>query len=122
MSQGPETPPEQQTAPTPQPMPPLPPEQQAVYVQTRGNGMATTGFVTGLLGAIFSLIPFLFFVGFPLSVCGVVFSIIGLRRVKADPLRGGKGLAIAGLVLGIVGILLTILWVAAIGDALNDLE
>jgi Domain of unknown function (DUF4190) len=100
-------------------MPPMPPEQQqVVVVQSRGNGMATAGFVTGLLGAILSF----FFIGFPLAVIGVVLSIIGLRRVNADPMRGGRGLAIAGLVLGLVGILISILWLVAVGNALNDLE
>jgi hypothetical protein len=115
MTEIPETPPQQ---PASQPMPPLPPEQRTVVVQSRGNGMSVAGFVLGLLGALLGL----FLIGFPLAVLGVVFSIIGLRRANADPLRGGKGLAIAGLVLGIVGVLLTVLWVIAVADALSDLE
>lgn len=123
MSQGPEPPtqPQQPAQPAqPQPMPPMPPEQQPVYVQPRSNGMATAGFVTGLLGAILAITIVLFIVGFPLSIVGIVLSWIGLRRVSADPLRGGKGLAIAGLVLGIIGFLVSILWFIAVGNALNE--
>jgi hypothetical protein len=103
------------------PAPPPPP--QVVYVpQQRGNGMATAGFVCGLLGAIFGAIPFVFWIGLPLAVLGIVFSVIGLRRANREPDRGGRGLAIAGLVLGIVGLVIAILWVALFAALLEEGE
>jgi len=61
------------------------------------DGMAIAGFVTGILGICF---------GFSLlfAILGVVFSAISLKRIRRNPDLGGKGLATAGLVLGIVGV------------------
>lgn len=54
----------------------------------RTNGMAIAGFVCSLI------------VCWPL---GLVFSIIGMNQTKQDPSQGGRGLAIAGLVISIIG-------------------
>jgi Domain of unknown function (DUF4190) len=104
--------------------PPPPPPQQVVYAQgpQQGNGMATTGFVCGLLAAIFGVIPFVFYLSFPLGIIGIVFSYIGLRRANREPERGGRGLAIAGLVLGIIGLVLAVLWIAVIAAALEETD
>lgn len=61
----------------------------------QGNGMAVTSLVMGLLLCI----PFITGLG------GIIFGAIGIKKTK-DPRVGGKGLAIAGLVLGIFNILL----------------
>lgn len=57
------------------------------------NGMAIASLVCGLL--------------FCLPICGIlaiIFGIVGLAKTK-DPRVGGKGMSIAGLILGIFGIL-----------------
>ncbi len=59
----------------------------------QGNAMATASVVCGLLGCI----PFA-------SVLAIIFGIIGLRKSK-DPRVDRKGLAIAGIVLGSIGML-----------------
>lgn len=46
---------------------------------------------------VFGLIPFL---GVPLAIAAVVLGIIGLKRFKLNPTPGAKGHAITGLVLG----------------------
>ena len=63
------------------------------------DGFAITGFVTSLVG--------LFVFGYILGGIAVVFSAIGLARTikRKDELKG-KGLAISGLVIGIVDIVL----------------
>ena len=58
-----------------------------------GSGFAIAGFIASILGLFILPIVFL-----PL---GIVFSALGLKS-------GKKGLAIAGLVIGIVGVLLTL--------------
>jgi hypothetical protein len=58
-----------------------------------GSGFAITGFIASILGLFILPIVFL-----PL---GIIFSALGLKS-------GKKGLAIAGLVIGIVGVLLTL--------------
>ena len=87
-----------------------------------GNGSAVAGFVCGLIGLITSL--FLWFLVIPgiLDILGIVFGIRG-RRHAAQGARQG-GLATAGLVLGIVGLVLFSLWwlLAAIGAGIADRE
>lgn len=62
----------------------------------RTNGMAIAGFICS-------------FLCWPL---GLIFSILGMSQTSKDPSQGGRGLAIAGLVISIVSIVLTIiLWV-----------
>lgn len=98
---------------------PPPPPQQVIVQQGGSNGLGTAGFVCGLLATIFGLIPFLFFLSFVLGLLGIVFGAIGWRRVRREPHRGGKGLSIAGLILGLIGFVLAIVSIAAINAALE---
>ncbi|MCD2187786.1 hypothetical protein [Actinomycetospora soli] len=79
------------------------------------NGVATAGFVVALIGAVLALIPIIGIVSWVLSPVGLVLSIAGL--VAATRHGVGRGLAIAGAVLGAVGLLICLIWVAAIGSA-----
>ena len=72
----------------------------------RPQGMAIAGFVLGLTG--------LFFPGVLLSVLGLIFSVIALRRYRYAGNNLLKGLAIAGLVLSLVGIFFSLLAFAAV--------
>ncbi len=58
-----------------------------------GSGFAIAGFIASILGLFILPIVFL-----PL---GIIFSLLGLKSDK-------KGLAIAGLIIGLVGVLLTL--------------
>jgi len=52
--------------------------------------------------------------GVPGLICGVlvvVFSSIGRRAAHREPSRGREGLALAGLILGLVAIPLNIFWI-----------
>ena len=75
----------------------------------RGNGAAVAGFVCGLLGLITSVIP-LFILVFPgiLDILGIVFGMKG-RTAAAGGARQG-GLATAGFIMGIIGLLIWLLW------------
>lgn len=74
------------------------------------NGMAITGFVLSLLGCTWPL--------------GLVFSIIGMSQTGKDPSQGGRGLAIAGLVISIVWAVMTIVfwgyWATLLGLAATE--
>lgn len=78
--------------------PPPPSQYPAGYGNTggaqRGNGPAIASLVLGILGCV----PFI------TGLLAVFFGIIGLRKTR-DPYVGGKGLAIAGLILGILSLL-----------------
>lgn len=85
------------------------------------NGLATAGFVLGLLGLLASWIPVLNVVGMILGVIGAVLAAVGLAKVKTT--GAGKGLAISGLILGvlavIVAIIINVAFVSAVDDALK---
>jgi hypothetical protein len=81
---------------------------QPAPVPAKGsNGLATAGFVLGLLGLLSSWIPFLNVVGIMLGIIGVVLAAVGLAKSKK--VNAGKGLAIAGLVLGVLAVLIAVL-------------
>jgi hypothetical protein len=71
---------------------------------------ATSGYaVTALIMGILSVIPYLNLITFILAI---IFGSLGIKAVNREPHRlQGKGMAIAGLVLGIV---FGLLWVIVI--------
>lgn len=91
------------------PGPPGPPQQPVYVVQGQSNGMATAALVLGILGTVFGLIPFTFWLGIPLGILGIIFGFLGISRANR---MGGdrKGMAVAGLVLGIIGVVAGVLW------------
>ncbi|MEJ2885132.1 hypothetical protein [Actinomycetospora aeridis] len=83
------------------------------------NGIATGGFVVALVGAVLALVPFLGIVSWVISPVGLVLSIVGLTAASR---KGGvgRGLAIAGVVLGGVGLLICFLWAIGFAGAVNE--
>jgi hypothetical protein len=80
------------------------------------NSFGTTGLVCGILAWVF----FCCCGGFPINLISLVFSLIGLSQINRHPeLYEGRGQAIAGLVLSISSILLTLsylMWCLATGN------
>ena len=72
-----------------QPTPPIPPN--ATPPARRANGPAIASLVCGILGCI----PFL------TGLAAIILGIVGIRKTR-DPQVSGKGMAIAGLVLGLL--------------------
>ena len=71
-----------------------------------GNGFATAALVCGCVGVGLGLLVFLFFLAFPLGVVAVVFGFSGrCRALRGAPHRGQ---ATAGLVLGVIAIVLAV--------------
>lgn len=85
------------------------------------NGLGTAGFVVGLIGLLFSFIPVVGVVAWPLVILGIIFSAIGLNKAVKGRATN-KGLAIAGLTLSIIGLVICIVWAAALGNAVNDVN
>lgn len=65
------------------------------------NGMAIAALVCGILCIIGAWIPVVSYFTVVLAVLGIVFGVKGQKIAKE--LNSGKGLATAGLVLGIIG-------------------
>jgi hypothetical protein len=97
---------------------PNPPQQTAARPS---NGLGTAGFVVGLIGLLFSFIPLVGVVAWPLVILGIIFSAVGISKA-AKGRATNKGLAIAGLVVSIVGLVVCILWVAVWNKAVDDVQ
>lgn len=82
----------------------MPPGYGAGYPPQPGktNGMSIASLVLGLVG-----VPLCFL--FVPSLLAVIFGIVGLNQIKSDPNQRGRGMAIAGIVLGAVMLVLVVL-------------
>lgn len=110
--------------PIAQPVQPI--YQQPVYAQPvnaapipvkRSNGAATAGLVFGILTFVFCWVPFLnVFTTAVLGLLGLIFSIVGLTKKNV----GGKGKAIAGLILALLGTIGTILFYAYLAKSVSE--
>ena len=97
------------------PYSPAPPS----YQQPPRNGLGTAGFVLGLIGLIFSPIPFVGVIAWPLVIVGLILSLLGLAKARKGEATN-KGLAVAGIVLSAIGLVICIVWVAAFGKVVAD--
>lgn len=94
--------------------------QPQLVVQPR-NGVGTAGFVLGLVGFLFSFIPFVGVVAWPMVILGLVLSLVGFGRANKG-VATNKGLAIAGAVLSVLGLIVCVLWVAFFGTVANEVD
>jgi hypothetical protein len=78
-------------------VPPAAPAYQPAPVAQKTNVLAIVGFILA------------FFV----SVAGIIVSAIALGQIKKTG-EGGRGLAIAGVIIGIVGVIITIIYVVVV--------
>jgi Domain of unknown function (DUF4190) len=90
------------------------------YAPEQGNGQAVAALVLGIVSLVFF---WLFFLIFPV-ICGIlaiIFGRIGLNRVNRGETTRNKGMAIAGLVTGILGTIISAaLWIAVIVDCADE--
>lgn len=71
------------------------------------SGLAVAALVTGIIALVSSFVPLLNLLSFPFVVLAIIFGAIGVwQTVKGA--KSGKGLAIAGLALGVLGLLVTV--------------
>lgn len=79
------------------------PSQQPMNQAPQGgsNGLSVAALVCGIVAIIGAWIPVVCYFTFVLAILGIVFGVKGMKQSK---LTGtGHGLAVAGLVLGIIG-------------------
>ena len=93
--------------------PPATPGPISIEASPRNNSYAVAGLTLGILSLTFGLCCCY---GLPFSVPGIICSSIALSQIKRDPsTQLGKGMATAGLVLSIVGIVVGVLLLALVG-------
>ncbi|CAL9441481.1 DUF4190 domain-containing protein [Streptomyces sp. enrichment culture] len=93
--------------------------------QPARNGLGTAGLVLGILGVIFAIIPLLFWLGGILALLGLILGAVGMGRAKRGAATN-KGVAIAGTVLGLIGLILSIvigvMTAMAVDKAVDDIN
>lgn len=76
-------------------------ENVVVVQQQKSNGMATAGLVLAIVALPFTFIPLFGWVAWILTPLAIIFSSIGISKSAQN---GGRGKAIAGLIIGILDI------------------
>lgn len=77
------------------------------------NGFGTTALVLGITGVVFSFIPVIGMIAWPLTIVGLIFGVLGILRAgkgEAD----NRGMAITGTALSGVGLAICLLWTIAL--------
>lgn len=98
---------------------PIRTEPDIVHARVPANGVATAALVFGLIGVFFGLVPIGAFVAIVSAVFAVLLGIIGRRRARRLPV-GGAGRAMAGLVLGVIAIVLSVIGFYVITQGVFD--
>jgi hypothetical protein len=104
----------------PQPQPQY--GQQSYYpVAPPSNGIGTAGGVLGIIAIVLSFIPFIDFFAIVLGVLAIILGALGVQR--ANRMGGtGKGMAVTGVVLGIIATALSLLFIILVYSALFALH
>ena len=95
-------------APQAEAAPEAAPAAAPVAAKKKVNGLAVAGFVVSLVGLICA--------GLICGILSVVFSAVALKQIPAKN-QGGKGLAVAGLVIGIIDLATIVISWLACGSA-----
>jgi uncharacterized protein DUF4352/uncharacterized protein DUF4190 len=83
------------------------------------NGMGTSALVLGLIGAVSGLVPFMFWLAGILGLLALVFGLIGRGRVKRGE-ASNKGPATAGVILGLLSLILSVVGAVLLFKAAED--
>jgi len=84
------------------------------------NGLAVASLVCGIVGAVFGLIPWTFWLAWILGILAIVFGAIGRKKADREPAAGKRSSATAGLILGVVAIILGIIGLILVVSVLED--
>ncbi|MGX1883233.1 DUF4190 domain-containing protein [Streptomyces sp. NPDC055287] len=89
------------------------------------NGLGTAALILGIIGALSGLIPFFFWLAGILGIIALIMGLAGRGRAK----RGGatnKGVALAGAVLGLISLIMSVVGAVilfkAVDDAVDDIN
>ena len=89
------------------------------------NGLGTAALVLGILAILVAFVPLLGFSAYPLSLLGIVFGLVGLRKVSRGTAMN-RGVAVAGLITSVLGLVLvgvsTALYVGAINAGVQGFK
>ena len=78
-------------------------------IEKNSNGIGVAGFILALIGLFFGWIPV---IGWIIWILGLILSFIGV-------FKSPRGMAIAGLIISLIGFIITFLILGSIGIALG---
>lgn len=87
--------------------------------ETKYKGFAIASMVCGIVGIVFFCV---FYLSMILAVLAIIFGALVLNDNKKNGTNTGRGMAIAGLVLGIVTIGLAVIIFAGFGAAISSID
>ena len=74
----------------------------------QGNGMATASLVLGIVSIV---LCWIWFIGIIAGILAIVLAVVSKKKIKANPNMGGSGAATGGLVTGIIGTLIALVFI-----------
>ena len=89
---------------------------EVVGSEDRPGPMAIIALRCGILSVVCHCVPVAgSFIGFVLSVAAIVLGIIEIKKIgKGESSAKGRGMALAGIILGAVGVVFGIIWMIVI--------
>lgn len=98
------------------------PASQAPPVATQPrNGLGVAALVCGIVGVVIGLIPLLAVPALALGILAIVFGAVGIRRVGRGE-ANNRGMAITGLITGLIALALAIYGFTVVNSAVNSLN
>ena len=93
------------------------PQPQYGIVAPPSNGIGTAAGVLGIIAIVLTFVPYLDFAGVLLGILAIIFGAVGMGRAKRMGGRG-RGMAVTGLVLGIISVALFVILLVAVYGAI----
>ena len=79
--------------------------------------MGTASLVLGILGLLFSLLPIVGVVAWPLVILGLIFGLIGIPRARKGR-ASNLGVAVSGTICSVLGLILCFVWLGSFASTL----
>jgi hypothetical protein len=93
-----------------------PPPGPQIVVRGDRNGLGTAALVLGIIAVIFSFIPLVGIIAWPIGITGLILGFVGLARVNRREATN-RGVTIGGLITSGAALAICLLWLVGIGIA-----
>jgi hypothetical protein len=87
--------------------------QQTIIYGHQGNGIGIAAGVCGIVAVALCWIPFIDYISIVLGALAIIFGVIGIRNANRYG-GAGKGMAVTGIVCGIVGLAIALIFLLLI--------